>query len=376
MKRPPVYSPVTVGGLVSGLGACLSGGASDLARVSELVREEYGADSLLTESGTSALTLALHGARAILRSTGREAVVALPAYGCFDLASGLVGSGLSTIPYDIVPATLGPDWPSLSSALDGGATVVVMAHWYGIPVDAQRLLELAARHDAIVIDDAAQGVGASLGARPVGTWGDFGVLSFGRGKGRTGGGGGALLLNSGRSREVVAQLVLPRARRRGGAELVKLSAQWALGRPALYWIPASLPFLNLGDTPYHPPSPVMPMPASCAGALASAWAAAPDASARRRKFAAQWRAGQAALRYPMSEAKDVVQGELRLPILAADARERAWLLGTGPGAMPAYPSRLADLPAIQSRLKEGDWRKEWPGAGALVNRLVTLAGAG
>ena len=55
------------------------------------------------------------------------------------------------------------------------------------------IAEIAERHGLAVVEDAAQGLGATWRGRPLGSFGDVSVLSFGRGKGWTGGVGGALL---------------------------------------------------------------------------------------------------------------------------------------------------------------------------------------
>lgn len=375
MIQPPVYSPVGLSSLLGGAGALLSGGAAASAEVRQQVVSEYRCDDVrLLDSGTSALMVALRASERVLEERGRTPAVALPAYGCFDLATAVAGTNLKVIPYDIVPRTLGPDWNSLTRALERGAGVVLMAHWYGVPVDAKRVLDLANRHEALVIDDAAQGVGARIGEQSLGTFGDFGVLSFGRGKGRTGGGGGALLGLSAAAREALQAIPLPGARRRGLREYAALDVQWALGRPSLYWIPASLPFLNLGDTPYHEPGPIEPMPASCAGALAQAWPRAAAATEERRAFAQSWRAMHPQLVYPGSEVRDAVPGELRVAVIARNLDERETLLATAPGAMPGYPAALPSLPALRERLGPAEAGQGYAGADELVQYLVTVAG--
>ena len=75
-------------------------------------------------------------------------------------------------------------------------------------------------------------------------------MSFGRGKGVTGGRGGALLVNPGWRGGSDESPLLPGIR--GVMEVPALKAQWLLARPWLYRIPASLPFLGLGDTVYRP----------------------------------------------------------------------------------------------------------------------------
>ena len=81
------------------------------------------------DSGTSALTMAL-------RSLGRAPTVALPAYGCFDLATAAIGAGAKVRLYDLDPATLGPLDSSLSEAIEAGIDGLVLAHLYGIPAES------------------------------------------------------------------------------------------------------------------------------------------------------------------------------------------------------------------------------------------------
>jgi perosamine synthetase len=373
VPRPqlPVYSPVTVGSVAAAFAALLTGGARARARVEELVRAEYGPrDLLLLDSGTSALTLALRAIRLEAAEAGRAPLVALPGYGCFDLATAAVGADVRVVLYDLDPTTLGPDWPSLERALAHRPAGVVIAHLYGVPVDVSRVARLASAVDAVVVDDAAQGVGASIAGRPVGSFGSLGVLSFGRGKGRTGGGGGALLANDERGAALLARArPLAGPASRGVRAAVLLKAQWLLGRPSLYWIPASLPFLGLGETPYHAPHPEMGMPDACVAALAATWQECGREVERRRAAARSWRR-VLPLEWvvPESETRDAVRGDLRLAVVAP-GEVRAVAERLGGGAMPGYPMALGSLPALAGRLAAG---AACPGAAQLADRLLTL----
>ncbi|MDQ2669707.1 MAG: DegT/DnrJ/EryC1/StrS family aminotransferase, partial [Gemmatimonadota bacterium] len=174
--------------LSAGVAAVVSGGeARD--RLRQRVRDRLGAvEACLTDSGTTALGLALLAAKRL-----RSIPVALPAWSCFDVATAADAADVPVVLYDLDPLTLGPNFVSLERALDRGAKSVVVAHHYGVPVDVARAARLAAQHRALLIEDAAQGVGIRFGDQAAGSVGSLGVLSFGRGKGRTGGGGGALV---------------------------------------------------------------------------------------------------------------------------------------------------------------------------------------
>ena len=64
---------------------------------------------------------------------------------------------------------------------------------YGMPYDAERILEVAQRYDFPVIEDAAEGFGSRFRGQVLGTFGRYGVLSFNGNKMITTSGGGALI---------------------------------------------------------------------------------------------------------------------------------------------------------------------------------------
>ena len=73
---------------------------------------------------------------------------------------------------------------------------IIPVHLAGWPCDMPAIMDLAQRHELAVIEDCAQAIGARIGGRPVGGFGDAAVLSFCQDKiVSTGGEGGALLLN-------------------------------------------------------------------------------------------------------------------------------------------------------------------------------------
>lgn len=70
---------------------------------------------------------------------------------------------------------------------------IVLVHLYGMPAKVDRILEIAAKYDIPVIEDAAEALGSSVGDRKCGNFGKFSVLSFNGNKIITTSGGGALL---------------------------------------------------------------------------------------------------------------------------------------------------------------------------------------
>ena len=76
------------------------------------------------------------------------------------------------------------------------AKAVILANLYGTPGKMDELCEVAHRHGAVVIEDAAESLGATYEGRQTGTFGDIAAISFNGNKIITGSCGGALLTNS------------------------------------------------------------------------------------------------------------------------------------------------------------------------------------
>jgi dTDP-4-amino-4,6-dideoxygalactose transaminase len=369
-RQLPAYSPLTLRAVGAGAAGLVLGAARSRVAVATMLAHAYGCDEvLLTDSGTGALTLAIRASLA----GAPGAAVALPAYGCYDLATAADGASAPVVLYDLDPATLAPDLASLERALARGTRAVVLAHWYGVPVDQHPVRAVTQPAGAILIEDAAQSAGATWCGRLAGSFGDLTVLSFGRGKGTTAGRGGALLARGSAGiaafARARAELGRPADGRREWAPLV---AQWLLGRPSVYALPAALPFLRLGETVYHAPAPVREMSVVAARVLAVTLGLADHEARIRRANAARLLANPAAgVRWvqvqPGGEA-----GYLRLPALASPATRAAAtsLEARALGVMPGYPRALCDLRGFGKRVaNRGDG---FTAARTLAERLITL----
>lgn len=71
--------------------------------------------------------------------------------------------------------------------------VVVIANLYGTPSNFDRIREICAKHGAVIVEDAAESLGASYKGRQTGTFGKYNVISFNGNKIITGSSGGMLL---------------------------------------------------------------------------------------------------------------------------------------------------------------------------------------
>lgn len=369
----PVYSPIPPTAYWHAVRGVSCRAPDPRAPLRERLRREYRAPRvLLCGSGTTALELALHIA---LRRMESATPVALPSYSCFDVATAAVGADCRVTFYDLDPETLAPDLESFRLALERGARVAVISYLYGIPVDWDALARCALPYGALLIEDAAQGHGGSWRGRPLGSLGPLSVLSFGRGKGWTGGGGGALLVREPELLAVPSPALSaspsPYAER---SVLIRTAAQWAIGRPALYGLPRSLPFMGLGETRYRDPAPPVEMAQASAVLLEGGRAAAREEAACRRRTAASLMRelpNGAALR-PIRPARGGAPGFLRLPLRLARGLGGFTSPGDAArlGAAAGYPRLLPELPQLRERIEPAD--ESWPGGAALVRELVTL----
>lgn len=380
-RQLPVYSPLSAGALVSATVAAARSGDEERAALRRELGDRFDAERvILTGSGTQALRLALSH----LPPAGSEGVVVgLPAYSCYDLVTAAVGAGVRVRFYDVDPLSLTPDVESVRHVLRAGVSAVVAGNLYGYPLNWGALRAECDAAGVALVEDAAQGLGTVSDVGPGGTLGEATVLSFGRGKGWTGGGGGALLLR-GAAVGRTADVRLTRADGGFGTRSsVVTAAAWALGRPGLYGIPASVPGLGLGETRYREPAdPVGISSFSAALARRTAGpAAAAVAQRRRRARRLVERLGGPAEGGPADPGGFLVchplgaagaASFLRLAVVCdgAAGAERAARTAHRFGAARSYPLPLHHLPqAGPIRL---DARPRLAGSERLASSLVTL----
>ena len=73
--------------------------------------------------------------------------------------------------------------------------IVVLAHLYGTPGNMDAIMDIIHKHNAILVEDAAESLGASYKGVQTGTFGDFNTISFNGNKIITGSSGGCFLTN-------------------------------------------------------------------------------------------------------------------------------------------------------------------------------------
>jgi perosamine synthetase len=356
------HSPVTLTGIVR---AAFGAGARDRDALVAILRREFETEHVsLVDSGTHALQLAIETA---ISRPGRSPIVALPAFGCFDLATAVIPTQAKLVFYDVDPATLSPDVASLEWAFAQGARAAVITPLYGMPVDWDVLEGVATRWDATLIEDSAQGHGAVWKGRRLGSFGELAVLSFSRGKGWTGGHGGAFL------RKVDHATEHPMIEAPSTLSVVsRLAAHWALGRPSVYGIPRSIPGLALGETVFHGPTPVRHMGVAAIRALLATQQRADLESESRRETARQLLSElRASLFHAAAPISHATPGYLRLAgrLKGGMDRFRNRRDAERLGIAASYPMLLRELPGLRGRIVAD---RANVGAEELVSDLITL----
>ena len=97
---------------------------------------------------------------------------------------------------DVDPRTINMDPADVSRKITDKTKMIVPVHIGGYPVDLDPILELAKKHDILVLEDAAHAFGAMYKGRMVGTMGDFGAYSMHEVKNITSFGEGGILVSS------------------------------------------------------------------------------------------------------------------------------------------------------------------------------------
>lgn len=344
----------------------------------ESVRARYGLrHCFLLSSGRAALFLLLqHLAR---RAEPGRCEVIVPAYTCYSVPAAAVRAGLRVRACDIDPHTLSYDRESLMQTDFTRVLAIVSGNLYGLPNDLPAIEALARRHGAFFIDDAAQSLDARIDGRAAGSFGDVGLYSLDKGKNITSIQGGMIVTNSDdiadALRETIERLP-PAPAARSIAQATQLAIYAAFLRPWLYWLPASLPLLKLGETVYTTSYPVERYGAALAPLAARLFKHVDAISTER---VANARAIQEELAdlgviepiRPLPHAEPVY---LRLPLLAADSALRSHLLLAFAkerlGATGSYPKAIVDVPELQPHLSPVD--SDFSGARRVAATLLTL----
>lgn len=142
---------------------------------------------IAVNSGTSGLHMALIAAGI---KQGDEVIV--PSFTFAATANAVALTGATPVFVDIDPQTFNIDPLAVEAAITPRTRAIQPVHLYGQPAAMKEIMAIAARHNLLVIEDAAQAHMASLEGTPVGSFGIAGVFSFYPTKNMTSGEGGMI----------------------------------------------------------------------------------------------------------------------------------------------------------------------------------------
>lgn len=145
---------------------------------------------LLTTSGTHALEMG-----AYLSNVREGDEVIMPSYTFASTADAFVMRGARAMFVDIRPDTLNIDERLIEAAITDKTRAICVVHYAGVVCEMDKIMELAKKHNLMVIEDAAQAIFSTYKGRAAGTIGDVGCLSFHETKNLSMGEGGAFLFN-------------------------------------------------------------------------------------------------------------------------------------------------------------------------------------
>lgn len=178
-------------------GRHLSGNGKYTKQCQQWFEKNLGsAKVLLTHSCTAALEMA-----AILADIKPGDEIIMPSFTFVSTANAFVLRGGVPVFVDIRPDTLNLDESKIEAAITPKTRAIAPVHYAGVGCDMDAIMDIARRHDLIVIEDAAQGIMSNYKERPLGSIGHLGALSFHETKNIISGEGGALLVNDARFSE-------------------------------------------------------------------------------------------------------------------------------------------------------------------------------
>ena len=142
-------------------------------------------------NGTAALEVALRAAHI---GCGDEVIV--PPYTFIATATAVLAVGATPVFVDVEEESLNIDPTKIEEAITPRTRAIIPVHIAGCPADMDGVLEVARKHNLLVIEDAAQAHAAEWKGTKVGAIGDMGCFSFQASKNLNAGEGGAVLTNN------------------------------------------------------------------------------------------------------------------------------------------------------------------------------------
>lgn len=192
----PVNEPLLVGNEANYINECLQSGwiSSEGPFVEKFetglakyVKRQHG---IAVTNGTAALELAV---AALGIQAGDEVI--MPTFTIISCATAIIRAGAIPVLVDCRQDTWNMDVEQIEARITSRTRAIMVVHIYGLPVDIDKILELADKYNLLIIEDAAEVLGQTYKEQPCGSFGDISTFSFYPNKHVTTGEGGMVLTN-------------------------------------------------------------------------------------------------------------------------------------------------------------------------------------
>lgn len=169
----------------------ISGNGEFTKKCQHFFEDRYGfRKCLLTTSCTDALEMA-----AMLCDIKPGDEVIVPSYTFVSTALAFVRAGAKIVFADSMAINPNIDADKIESLITERTKVIVPVHYAGIACDMDKIMEIAERHNLLVVEDAAQAIDSYYKNRPLGSIGHLAAFSFHETKNIISGEGGMLVIN-------------------------------------------------------------------------------------------------------------------------------------------------------------------------------------
>lgn len=169
----------------------ISGNGEFTKKCQHFFEERYGFKKcLLTTSCTDALEMA-----AMLCDIQAGDEVIVPSYTFVSTALAFVRAGAKIVFADSMTNNPNMDAEKIESLITERTKVIIPMHYAGIACDMDTIMDIADKHNLLVVEDAAQAIDSYYKKRPLGSFGHLSAFSFHETKNIISGEGGMLVIN-------------------------------------------------------------------------------------------------------------------------------------------------------------------------------------
>ncbi|HOJ79176.1 MAG TPA: DegT/DnrJ/EryC1/StrS family aminotransferase, partial [Bacillota bacterium] len=152
------------------------------------IGQTYG---VAVANGSAALDLAM---LALDLEPGAEVI--MPTFTIISCAAAILRAGAIPVLVDADPLTWNMDVSQIEAKITARTKAIMVVHIYGLPVDLDPVLKIAAKYGLAIIEDAAEAIGQTYRGKPCGSFGDLSVFSFYANKHITTGEGGMIVTSN------------------------------------------------------------------------------------------------------------------------------------------------------------------------------------